>query len=890
MLKKTKKKVLATLMCVALVSMAMIVPAMAVEPLVVVTAGANAGSGQTGMCDWSAAWGVPSGTGMELELVFSAPFTDAAAYTRFPDTLAQYITVNGVDLATRHANDPSLGIADVDPGLWDGNNMVLTNYSDTSLHIIMVGGGTGNLVITEVNTVVLSADFPLLSGTLGREITLTFDPATLAWTSPDSPTAEPTEPAGTILPEDAVTVTAGANDGSGQVGMCDWSSAWGIPAGTGMELELIFSEPFTDKAAYSFFSDTLAQYITVNGVNLASRVANKDALGVAAIDPGLWGGNCMVLMNYSDVSLHIIMVGGGTGNLDITKENTIILDDDLPMLNGRPMGRTITLTFDPETMEWSETVGEQITVAAGANDGSGQTGMCDWSAAWGVPAGTGMELELIFSKPFTDQGAYTGFSDTLAKYITVNGVNLATRAANDPSLGIAAIDPGLWGGNPMTLMNYSDVSLHIILVGGGTGNLDITKENTIIIDDDFPLLNGRPLGRTITLSFDPETLVWSEVLGEKITVAAGANDGSGQTGMCDWSSAWGIPAGTGMELELIFSKPFTAAAAYTGFSDTLAKYITVNGVNLATRAANDPSLGIAAIDPGLWGGNPMTLMNYSDVSLHIILVGGGTGNLDITKENKVVIDDDFPLLNGRPLGRHITMLFDPETLVWTEREEIVGTPTPSPSPTPTREPVSHVISREEAALLTVTAGTPSGCAQKGIWDRSSEWGLEAGKGLEVQLRFSGEYTNASQGANLNAVLGPFITVNGVNLLDRADFDASLGMDDIRLDLYDGNNVMVTNYYDEASTQLAIILLGGGTGNLDKSKANTIVLSADFPLPSGLTLGREITLTYDPASQTWTSSLDTVDTGDTDPAFLIIVAVSMLLAIFVIAQERRKARS
>ncbi|NCU25226.1 hypothetical protein EOM86_00725 [Candidatus Nomurabacteria bacterium] len=882
MKKNKNRSILAVILCVALTAVLAGIPTLAVEPVVTVTAGANAGSGQLGICDWSSAWGVGAGKGMEVELIFSAPFTDAAAYTRFTDDMAQHVTVNGVDLATRHANDPSLGIDEVNPDLWDGNNMILTNYSEYSLHIIMVGGGTGNLVITETNTIVIAADFPMVSGTLGREIILTFDPASLTWSSSDDP--EPT-PGGGPLPVNAVTVTADANAGSGQVGMCDWSSAWGIDPGTGMEVELLFSEPFTTAAMYTNHIETLGKYITVNGVNLQTRYAKDPGLGIAEIDPGLWGGQAASLTNYAGNSMHIILVGGGLGNLDITKTNTIFIDDDLPMLNGKPLGRHITLTFDPATLAWSETTGAEVGAAAGAGAGSGQVGMCDWSSAWGIPAGTGMEVEIEFTELFTEAAQYSGHTDVLAKYITVNGVNLANRAAKDPVLGIAEIDPGLWGGNAISITNYGGNQLHLIMVGGGLGNFDITKTNTIYIDDDFPLLYGRPLGRRITLTFDPETLEWSETTPVQVTAEAGAGAGTGQTGMCDWSSAWGIDAGTGMEVEIVLSEDFTADAQYSGHPD-LAKYITVNGVNLANRAAKDPVLGLNEIDPGLWGGNAISITNYAGNQLHLIMVGGGLGNLDITKANTIMIDDDMPLLNGKPLGRNIFLSFDPTTLLWSEVTQETAEPTPEPTEGESSETSSHELSREEAVLLTVTAGTPAGAAQEGIWDRSSEWGLDAGKGMVVQLVFSGPFTTAGKDSDLTNLLSSFITLNGVELSRRANYDYTLGMDDIGMNLFEGRNVFITNSSDDNTTKVEIILLGGGTGNLNRSTENTIVLSEDFPLPAGLTLGREITLTYDPERALWTSSLDDVQTSD-GPLYPYAAAALIMFAAAAVTIRKRK---
>lgn len=1104
MLRNTKRKFLATILCMTLISMMLIYPTLSAEPLVTVTAGS--GSGQAGISDWSSAWGVAAGTGLEMQFQFSAPFTDAAANSYFTDSLAQYFTVNGVSLTARRAADPSLGIAAIPAGLWGGNNTVLINKAGDTLNLIMIGGGTGNLNIATENTIVISSNFPLLDGsTLGRDVTLTFNPATLLWTAADAPTTAPvatditvvagsgsgqqgisdwgpnwtvgagngmemiltfsddfttaaantrlenelashitvnginlatriandpslgvstsipgwlwggsntiisnlsntildlriigggtgnlditktntvvldanfpfadgttlgriatltfnpstlswtteyaavsepttapttvptTEPtavpttAPTAVPTAVPTTVPGnwdvavtAGSGSNQAGISNWSSSWGVPAGTGMEMEVVFSKAYTNQPANTYFTDSLSQYITVNGVNLATRRANDPSLGIAAIPAGLWGGNNTTLVGYSGFSLHIILVGGGTGNLDITKTNTVVLDADFPMQDGSTLGRNVTLTFDPATLSWSTPdnpegtptsaptavptatptttpAAGEVYVSAGAGASSGQLGICDWSSAWGVDPGNGMEMELLFSKAFNHDEIYTQYITTLAQYITINGVNLATRYANDPALGIADVREDLWGGFNTALQNYSDTSLHIIMVGGGTGNLDINFANTLVIDADFPFADGTTLGRQVTFTFNPETLEWTTpdnpevtptaiptyVPGDgSVTVEAGAGETSGQLGICDWSSAWGVDPGNGMEMELLFSAPFTDAPENTYFTEAMAQYITVNGVNLADRFDRDPSLGIAATPATLWGGNSVVLLNKSPNSLHIVMVGGGTGNLDIMATNTVVIDSGFPLLDGTTLGRDVTLVFDPEILEWTDTS--AGSSDSSSSE-------SHSISRDESPLLTVSAGTPDGAGQNGIWDRSTEWGLDAGKGFEVQLTFSGEYTNAGPGSNLNSDLASFITINGVNLASRANFDTTLGMDNIRLDLFDGNNIYLTNSYSD-SKKLAIIMLGGGAGNFDRTKENTIVLSADFPLPGGLTLDREITLTYHPNTQIWTSSLDepgaNPETGENTMVIYLFITLAMIAGAAALFFKQKKIR-
>ena len=831
----------------------------------------NTGGSNAGIDDWSSAWGIPSGTGMQVTVCFSKQFSDKAANTDITGEVAQYIVVNGISLADRIANKSKLGIAAVPENLWNSAVGLASVYSATEMDIRLLGGGLGNLKADQYNTVTLLADFPVSGGKLGKDVTLTFNPIDKVWTT--SP----------YTPE--VSIAASATPGSGQTGgFVDWSSPWGLNPGEGIEFVVNFGKDFTDAAANTSFSDTLAKYITVNGVKLSDRLANEASLGISTVPSGLWGGPTAVILNDSNTQLNIRLLGGGKGNIKADEYNILTLSAEFPFKDGSTLGQDVTLIYNPSTQVWvpqymatipePSVPGSDVTITAGAYPTTGQVGFDDWSSAWNIDPGTGLELTLNFSEKVTDAAQYTNLIEQLGEFITINDVKLSDRYANDPSLEIAKIRDDLWGGKTAVINVYNSNELHVIMLGGGKGNLDITKENKITFSADFPLLDGTTLGNEITLTFDPETKVWKNDKELSIVyVTAGAYPGTPDSGFNDWSGAWGVPEGTGLELTITFSEPLTSALPqYTSLTTQLAQYITVNDIPLTDRIAKKAELGIADVPAELWGGNNTVLVSYTDYEMHIILIGGGTGNLDITKKNTVVFSKDMPMV-GRTLGRDVTMIFDPELLVWDDKD-LVNPDNPGEEPGGNDpEPTKPPLDREEADELTVKVGVPSDCGQKGIWDRSSELGLKKGKAMQLLLTFSGEYTNAATDSNLTTTLAPFITINGVTLDRRESADPYLYMDSVSDDLWGGYNVVLTNSGDQSSTQLDVILLGGGDGNLDKSKTNTIVLSADFPLPMGRTLGRELKFVYNPDSQTWTlEGAANPATGRTAPVVPLTLAV------------------
>ena len=178
-----KKKCLVFMLC-AMIFVHMLGVAVLAQD-VTVFAGATPGSDADGFNDWSLAWGIPDGTGIEMALIFSVPFIAPgfAQHTHMQEEIGRYFTINGVSIADRI--DPSkkeeLGIDDTPDWLWEQQTAVLTPITQTQLNLVLLGGGIGNIEYGIENVILISGDLPMETGTLGRDIMLVYDPLLMIW-------------------------------------------------------------------------------------------------------------------------------------------------------------------------------------------------------------------------------------------------------------------------------------------------------------------------------------------------------------------------------------------------------------------------------------------------------------------------------------------------------------------------------------------------------------------------------------------------------------------------------------------------------------------------------------------------------------------------------------
>ncbi len=148
------------------------------------------------------------------------------------------------------------------------------------------------------------------------------------------------------------------------------------------------------------------------------------------------------------------------------------------------------------------------------------------------------------------------------------------------------------------------------------------------------------------------------------------------------------------------------------------------------------------------------------------------------------------------------------------------------------------ISAASANELAITAPNYD-YDMKGVTD----WGNY--KGIDVAC--NNDLTAEAYGTNMDDILGPYITINGVPLMDRINQDPALNIGDTSL-MY--GNAAALNVLNTKSFR--IFYCGGGTGDLDPDGVNTIVFDKDMPV-GGSTLGRTITMIMDPAAGIWTDS-------------------------------------
>ncbi|MBQ6885085.1 MAG: hypothetical protein IJN56_05035 [Clostridia bacterium] len=417
----------------------------------------------------------------------------------------------------------------------------------------------------------------------------------------------------------------------------------------------------------------------------------------------------------------------------------------------------------------------------------------DYTEAWGRSA---FQIMIDLSKDFTTSAAGSYITADYADYITINGVNMADRNNNPADFGVQA--DYCYPNGSIAVQPYptTDV-ITLTMQGGGEGNINPSASNIIILDAALPMADGTTLGREIVLIFDPETQTWAE--GEKPSDVTAA-----VTQFADYTEAWGRSA---FQIYIDFSKDFTTAAQYAYITENYASYITVNGINMADRNNSPADLGVQS-DYCYPNGAVSVQPDTPDVMI-LQMQGGGNGNLDFSTVNYITLSKLMPMADGSYLGRDITLVFDPETQSWAEGE------------VPVSDASAEVI---------------------GFFDQTASWGRSA---YQLFVKLSDAYTDAAQYSYLTADFAQYITINGANMSDRNANPAKYRVDsDFH---YDNGPIAVQN---DTGDIMIFTMQGGGEGMLDASAVNAITISQFLPLLNGGTLGRDITLVYDPATQTW----------------------------------------
>lgn len=572
--------------------------------------------------DYTEAWGRSA---FQIMIDLSKDFTTSGAGSYITDDFAQYITINGVNMADRNNNPADYGVQS--DFCYPNGSIAVQPYPTLDvMTLTMQGGGEGNINPSASNIIILDANMPMADGTtLGREIVLIFDPETQTWAEGEKPSDVTAE----------VTTFA------------DYTEAWGKSA---YQIFIDLSKDFTTAGQYAYITADYAQYVTINGVNMADRNSNPTAYYVQE-DCCYENGAIAIQPDTADVMI-LTMQGGGDGNFDFSVVNYITLSKLMPMADGSYLGRDITLVFDPETQTWAE--GEVPVSDATAE----VTVFEDYTEAWGRSA---FQVFVKLSDAYTDAAQYSYITSDFARFVTINGANMADRNSNPAKYRVdeayqyenGAI--GIQADTPDTMI--------LTMQGGGEGVLDKAAVNAITISRFLPLVAGGTLGRDITLVYNPETQTWAE--GEAPKFNLDLEDGSGDddeeeppqvtdpinvnvlsSDVNDFSSSRGMPDETFFQINIVFEEAFTNEAVWSYFTETLGEYIEINGISMKDRYENPANYNVGEIPADFYDGKPVAIQNGSKSQLTILLIGGGDGNIDLTQTNTLVIKAGFPFMNG----------------------------------------------------------------------------------------------------------------------------------------------------------------------------------------------------------------------------------------------------
>ena len=575
--------------------------------------------------DYTASWGRDA-IGMQFK--FSAPFTNAAQYAYITDDYDEFITVNGVLMSDRRAN-PAVYNVDSD---YAYAAATVQPDANTQMIIQMQGGGIAVPRTNEQVTVTFSKDMPMAEGTLGRNISLVYDKDTQEWS-------------------EGITVEAEAFE--------DYAASWGRDA-IGMQFK--FSAPFTNAAQYAYITDDYDEFITVNGVLMSDRRANPDAYDVDSD----YAYAAATVQPDANTQMIIQMQGGGLGFPKADEPVSVLFSKDMPMAEGT-LGREISFIYDPETKKWHEgTIPvEQVTATAV---------MHDFSEAWHGDPETGFRIDVTFSKKIHETGNWTYLTNDLQKYVTVNGVPIATRIDNPEGCKVGTLPSDMVSSGPAQIQAQTTNMMSLIILGGGYGSPKNDIVNAVTFSQFMPMADGSKLGRDITLVYDPETKTWGEGKAPDFDVDIEDKDDGPQitdpievdvlsADLNDFSASRGFEKGYFYQLNFTFSEVFTNQSQWSYLTEKLGQYIELNDISLKERYENPDKYGVQAIDDTFYEGHSVELQNGSSSSLTILIIGGGEGTPNPETENKLVFKKGFPFKDGL-LAEDIVMKWDSKDSVW----------------------------------------------------------------------------------------------------------------------------------------------------------------------------------------------------------------------------------
>lgn len=429
--------------------------------------------------DYTEEWGRDA-VGMVFR--FSTPFTTASKWTYITDAYDEYISINGVLLSNRRANPTAHG---VEADYAYSAATVQPDEKPTQMIIQMQGGGISFPSLSETVEVSFSKDMPMAVGTLGRDITIVYDPETGKWTEKNMVDVE---------------------------FFTDYTESWGHDA-IGMTFR--FFSPFTTASKWTYVTDDYDEYIAINGVLLSDRRANPAFYGV---DTNYSYAAASVQPDAEPTQMIIQMQGGGISFPNLSEKIVVSFSKDMPMVEGT-LGRDITMIYTPNTESWEElqasTSNEEEVEALKVRDSN----LKDIGESADFGNGYVYEINISFAKSFTNESLYSNLTNVLGQYIELNGVNLKDRYDNPNQYAVHITNETFYAGKAVNISNGPENSIRILIIGGGEGAPNTDHDNELVIKAGFPFeCNGNQFTEDVKLKWNRNSNDWIVAIWDDVPV------------------------------------------------------------------------------------------------------------------------------------------------------------------------------------------------------------------------------------------------------------------------------------------------------------------------------------------------------------------------------------
>ena len=425
--------------------------------------------------DYTEEWGRDA---ISIVFRFSKPFTTATKWTYVTDNYDEYITVNGVLLSDRRSNPTTY---DVDANYAYAAATVQPDTESTQMIVRMQGGGVSFPDLNEPVVVSFSKDMPMVNGTLGRDITVVYNPENREWVERNTIDVEVFE---------------------------DYTAQWGHMS-IGMTVR--FSSPFTTAAKWTYITDDYDEYITVNGVLLSDRRANPDFYGV---DSNYAYAAATIQPDSEPTKMIIQMQGGGVFFPSLVKPVEVSFSKDMPLVGG-VLGRDITISYDPALGKWKEIQPADVDEEEALKLTS--SNLNDIGADANLGSEYVYEISISLNKPIASEAVYSDLTEELSQYIEINDINLKERYENPELYGVHIVNEGFYGGHSVNITNGPNNSIRILIIGGGEGAPDIDLDNKLVIKEGVVCGNG-VLEEDVRLKWDRRSKNWLISIWDEIPV------------------------------------------------------------------------------------------------------------------------------------------------------------------------------------------------------------------------------------------------------------------------------------------------------------------------------------------------------------------------------------